>query len=436
MSVTIARPRSLRGEITSPGDKSVSHRAVIFNALSNTNTAKITNFSPGADCSSTEHIMKSLGVEITRKPGGGAAGDTLTVKGVGLEGLVEPDDILDAGNSGTTTRLMSGVLAGQDFVSVLTGDQSLKNRPMGRVVNPLTTMGAKISGRANNTLAPLVFHGGSLRGIDYNMPVASAQLKSCLLLAGLRADGITNLSQPAESRDHTERMLSAMGAVLKKEGLDLILQPSELETIDVEVPGDISSAAFWMIAAVCHPDAELLIRNVGVNPTRSGIIIALKKMNAQLKLMDERQVAGEPVADVLVRTSDLKGIELSGDTVPLLIDEIPVIAVAAAVADGETVIKDAQELRVKESDRIESSISWLRAAGINAEGTSDGMIISGNQQINGGSFQSYDDHRLAMSLGIAGLISEQPITISDPDVASISYPGFWGTVKELGGLVG
>ena len=436
MSVTIARPRSLRGEITSPGDKSVSHRAVIFNALSNTNTAKITNFSPGADCSSTEHIMKSLGVEITRKLGGGADGDTLTVKGVGLEGLVEPDDILDAGNSGTTTRLMSGVLAGQDFVSVLTGDQSLKNRPMGRVVNPLTTMGAKISGRANNTLAPLVFHGGSLRGINYNMPVASAQLKSCLLLAGLRADGITNLSQPAESRDHTERMLSAMGAVLKKEGLDLILQPSELETIDVEVPGDISSAAFWMIAAVCHPDAELLIRNVGVNPTRSGIITALKKMNAQLKLMDERQVAGEPVADVLVRTSDLKGIELSGDTVPLLIDEIPVIAVAAAVADGETVIKDAQELRVKESDRIESSISWLRAAGINAEGTSDGMIISGNQQINGGSFQSYDDHRLAMSLGIAGLISEQPITISDPDVASISYPGFWGTVKELGGLVG
>ena len=436
MSVTIARPRSLRGEITSPGDKSVSHRAVIFNALSNTNTAKITNFSPGADCSSTEHIMKSLGVEITRKLGGGADGDTLTVKGVGLEGLVEPDDILDAGNSGTTTRLMSGILAGQDFVSVLTGDQSLKSRPMGRVVNPLTTMGAKISGRANNTLAPLVFHGGSLRGINYNMPVASAQLKSCLLLAGLRADGITNLSQPAESRDHTERMLSAMGAVLKKEGLDLILQPSELETIDVEVPGDISSAAFWMIAAVCHPDAELLIRNVGVNPTRSGIITALKKMNAQLKLMDERQVAGEPVADVLVRTSDLKGIELSGDTVPLLIDEIPVIAVAAAVADGETVIKDAQELRVKESDRIESSISWLRAAGINAEGTSDGMIISGNQKINGGSFQSYDDHRLAMSLGIAGLISEQPITISDPDVASISYPGFWGTVKELGGLVG
>ena len=436
MSVTIARPRSLRGEITSPGDKSVSHRAVIFNALSNTNTAKITNFSPGADCSSTEHIMKSLGVEITRKLSGGDAGDTLTVKGVGLEGLIEPDDILDAGNSGTTTRLMSGILAGQDFVSVLTGDLSLKSRPMGRVVNPLTTMGAKISGRANNTLAPLVFHGGSLRGINYNMPVASAQLKSCLLLAGLRADGITNLSQPAESRDHTERMLSAMGAVLKKEGLDLILQPSELETIDVEVPGDISSAAFWMIAAVCHPDAELLIRNVGVNPTRSGIITALKKMNAQLKLMDERQVAGEPVADVLVGTSDLKGIELSGDTVPLLIDEIPVIAVAAAVADGETVIKDAQELRVKESDRIESSISWLRAAGINAEGTSDGMIISGNQKINGGSFQSYDDHRLAMSLGIAGLISEQPITISDPDVASISYPGFWGTVKELGGLVG
>ena len=435
MSVTIARPHSLRGEIVSPGDKSVSHRAVIFNALSKTSTAQITNFSPGADCSSTQQIMQYLGVEITRKPGGRLAGDTLTVKGVGLEGLTEPTDILDAGNSGTTTRLMAGILAGQNFLSVLTGDQSLKTRPMGRVVNPLTTMGAEISARANNTLAPLVFHGGSLQGINYNMPVASAQLKSCLLLAGLRADGITNLSQPAESRDHTERMLSAMGANLKKEGLDLILQPSELETIDVEVPGDISSAAFWMIAAACHPDAELLIRNVGVNPTRSGIITALHMMKARLELMDEREVAGEPVADVLVRTSDLQGIELSGETVPLLIDEIPVIAVAAAVANGETVIKDAQELRVKESDRIESSISWLRKAGINAEGTTDGMIIAGNEKINGGSFQSYDDHRLAMSLGIAGLISEQPITIADPDVAAISYPGFWGTIKELGGLV-
>jgi len=379
--------------------------------------------------------MQYLGVEITRKPGDRLAGDTLTVKGVGLEGLTEPTDILDAGNSGTTTRLMAGILAGQNFLSVLTGDQSLKTRPMGRVVNPLTAMGAEISARANNTLAPLVFHGGSLKGINYNMPVASAQLKSCLLLAGLRADGITNLSQPAESRDHTERMLSAMGANLKIEGLNLILQPSELETIDVEVPGDISSAAFWMIAAACHPDAELLIRNVGVNPTRSGIITALHMMKARLELMDEREVAGEPVADVLVRTSDLQGIELSGETVPLLIDEIPVIAVAAAVANGETVIKDAQELRVKESDRIESSISWLRKAGINAEGTTDGMIIAGNEKINGGSFQSYDDHRLAMSLGIAGLISEQPITIADPDVAAISYPGFWGTIKELGGLV-
>ena len=436
MSVTIARPRSLRGEIISPGDKSVSHRAVIFNSLSKTNTARITNFSPGADCSSTQQIMQSLGVEITREPGGRMAGDSLTVKGVGLEGLAEAGDILDAGNSGTTTRLMAGILAGQNFLSVLTGDQSLKTRPMGRVVNPLTTMGAKISGRANNTLAPLVFHGGSLQGINYNMPVASAQLKSCLLLAGLRADGITNLSQPAESRDHTERMLSAMGANLKKDGLNLILQPSELETIDVEVPGDISSAAFWMIAAVCHPDAELLIRNVGVNPTRSGIITALNMMKARLELIDEREVAGEPVADVLVRTSDLHGIELSGETVPLLIDEIPVLAVAAAVANGETVIKDAQELRVKESDRIEASISWLKAAGITAEGTPDGMIIAGNEKINGGCFQSYDDHRLAMSLGIAVLISDQPITISDPDVAAISYPGFWRTIKELGGLVG
>jgi len=435
MPVTIARPRSLRGEIIAPGDKSVSHRAIMFNALSNTGTASITNFSPGADCTATVEIMRELGVEITRQAGSNGMGDSLTVKGVGLNGLQEPSEILNAGNSGTTTRLMSGILAGRDILTILTGDDSLKSRPMGRVVNPLTEMGAVISGRVGNTLAPLVFHGGSLHGSTYQMPVASAQLKSCLLLAGLRADGVTTLTQPAESRDHTERMFSAMGVNLKTTGLDLVLEPSELNTVDVEIPGDISSAAFWMVAGICHPDAELMIRNVGINPTRAGIITALQMMGANLTLVDEREVAGEPVADVLVKTSQLKGIELAGDIVPLLIDEIPVIAVAAAIAEGETVIRDAEELRVKESDRIHTSITWLNGAGIDAVGTNDGMIIPGGASIGGGQFQSSNDHRLAMSLGIAGLISTNPITIVDPDEAGSSYPNFWKIIQEIGGLI-
>lgn len=435
MPVTIARPRSLRGEIIAPGDKSVSHRAIMFNALSNTGTASITNFSPGGDCTATIEIMRELGVEITRNADPNGMGDSLTVKGVGLNGLQEPSEILDAGNSGTTTRLMSGILAGRDILTILTGDDSLKSRPMGRVVNPLTEMGAVISGRAGNTLAPLVFHGGSLRGSTYEMPVASAQLKSCLLLAGLRADGITTLTQPAESRDHTERMFSAMGVNLKTSGLDLVLEPSELNTVDVEIPGDISSAAFWMVAGICHPDAELMIRNVGINPTRAGIITALQMMGANLTLIDERVVAGEPVADVLVKTSQLNGIELSGDIVPLLIDEIPVITVAAAMAEGETVIRDAEELRVKESDRIHTSITWLNGAGIDAVGTDDGMIIPGGGSIGGGQFQSSNDHRLAMSLGIAGLISIDPITIVDPDEAGSSYPDFWKIIQKIGGLI-
>ena len=436
MPVSIARPRSLRGEIIAPGDKSVSHRAIMFNALSNTGTASIKNFSPGADCTSTVEIMRSLGVEITREDGHAGMGDSLTVKGVGLNGLQEPADILDAGNSGTTTRLMSGILAGRDILTILTGDDSLKSRPMGRVIKPLSDMGAVITARDGDTLAPIVFHGGTLRGTNYEMPVASAQLKSCLLLAGLRADDKTKLTQPAESRDHTERMLSAMGVKLTKTDLEIELEPSELQTVDVEVPGDISSAAFWMVAGVCHPDAELLIKNVGINPTRAGIVTALRIMGADLTLLDEREVAGEPVADILVRTSELKGIELSGDIVPLLIDEIPVIAVAAAIADGETVIKDAEELRVKESDRIQASVTWLKGAGVDVEGTPDGMILGGGNTIGGGEFQSYDDHRLAMSLGVAGLISSDPITVLDPDVAGISYPNFWEIIEDFGGMLG
>ncbi|MQG88486.1 MAG: 3-phosphoshikimate 1-carboxyvinyltransferase [SAR202 cluster bacterium] len=435
MSLTITRPNSLRGEILAPGDKSVSHRAVMFNALSNNGTAKITNFSPGADCTSTVEIMRALGVEVQREPGNDGMGDSLHITGVGLEGLREPSDILDAGNSGTTTRLMSGILAGREMVAILTGDDSLKTRPMGRVIKPLTDMGALITGRSKNTLAPLVFHGGEIRGSTYTMPVASAQLKSSLLLAGLRANGVTKLKQPAESRDHTERMFSAMGVTINKSGLDIEIEPCELNTIDVQVPGDISSAAFWMVAGVCHPDSELLIKNVGINPTRSGIITALKMMDADIAVIDERDVAGEPVADLMVKSSNLKGIELNGDIVPLLIDEIPVIAVAAAIAQGETVIKDAEELRVKESDRIQASVNWLRGAGVNVEGTADGMILGGGDVIGGGQFSSHDDHRIAMSLGIAGLISSQPISVVDTEVAGISYPDFWHIIGAIGGII-
>ena len=435
MSLTITRPNSLRGEIVAPGDKSVSHRAVMFNALSSNGTAKITNFSPGADCTSTVEIMRALGVEVQREPGNDRMGDSLYVTGVGLEGLREPSDILDAGNSGTTTRLMTGILAGREMVAILTGDDSLKTRPMGRVIKPLTDMGALITGRSKNTLAPLVFHGGQLRGSTYTMPVASAQLKSSLLLAGLRANGVTKLKQPAESRDHTERMFSAMGVTINKSGLDIEIEPSELSTIDVQVPGDISSAAFWMVAGVCHPDSELLIKNVGINPTRSGIITALKMMDADIAVIDERDVAGEPVADLMVKSSNLKGIELNGDIVPLLIDEIPVIAVAAAIAQGETVIKDAEELRVKESDRIQASVNWLRGAGVNVEGTADGMILGGGDVIGGGQFSAHDDHRIAMSLGIAGLISSQPISVVDTEVAGISYPDFWHIIGDIGGII-
>ena len=374
MPVTVTRPRQLRGTIVSPGDKSISHRAAMFNAISE-GTARVTNFSPGADCSSTLSVLRALGVEIDREPAGDGRGDSLTINGVGMMGLREPFDILDAGNSGTTTRLMCGILAGRDMMAVLTGDDSIRSRPMGRIVDPLRSMGADIRGRKGNSLAPLVFAGGDLHGIDYELPVASAQLKSSLMLAGLRASGETRLVQPAQSRDHTERMLAAMGANVSAEGLEVTVRPSGLEAADVDVPGDISSAAFWMVAGLIHPDAELTITGVGINPTRAGLIDVLRAMNADISLENERDAAGEPVADIVVRSSALCGAEIRGDIVPLLIDEIPVLAVAAAMAEGETVFADAEELRVKETDRIAATVDWLTAAGVEVEGHADGMTL-------------------------------------------------------------
>ncbi len=434
MDLTVSRPRRLAGEIVAPGDKSVSHRAVMLNSIAE-GQATVRNFSPGDDCTSTMGIMRALGVNIERETGSENAGDTLVVHGAGANGLREADDVLDAGNSGTTMRLMSGILAGRDFKSTMTGDQSLQSRPMGRIIKPLSMMGAVIRGREDNTLAPLEFDGGSLKGIDYDLPVASAQLKSAILLAGLRAEGQTSIAQPEASRDHTERMLTAMGADITVDGLNVTVEQSDIDCVDVEVPGDISSAAFWIVAGLIHPNAEVVVKRVGINPTRAGVLTALQDMGANIELVHRRDVAGEPVADIVASTSNLRGTELAGSIMPLLMDEVPIIAVAAAMAEDETVIRDATELRVKETDRISATVDWLVAAGVEAETRDDGMAIVGSGRIAGGTYQSQDDHRIAMALGIAGLVADDPITIVEASCASISYPEFWDELQSVGGIV-
>ncbi len=431
MTKTINKPRSLRGTIIPPGDKSISHRAAIFNAISN-GTATITNYSTGKDCASTVTVLRALGVHVERVDNPNALNSTLTIKGNGPNGLTEPEDILDAGNSGTTMRMMAGLLAGQSFMSVITGDDSLRNRPMGRIVAPLTRMGSEIHARGQNTRAPLVFTGGELQGIKYEMPVPSGQLKSCLSLAGLRAKQPSTIVQPAISRDHTERMLIAMGADLSIDELTFTIRPGTLNATDVDVPGDISSAAFWLVAAVCHPDAEIHLPGVGVNPTRIGALTVLKKMGADISLYNLRESAGEPIADIVARSSSLQGTEIGGDIVPLLLDEIPVLAVAAAMATGTTEITNAAELRVKESDRIEATANWLTKAGVGCEEIDDGgLAIHGTGSISGGAFDSHGDHRIAMALGTVGMVADSPVSINDSEVAAISYPTFWSDLSQI-----
>ncbi len=436
---TIARPKKLRGELIAPGDKSVSHRASIFNAIAR-GAGQVTNYAPGEDCEATINVLRLLGVKIERYTSKGTGGDTVLVHGQGNSGLSEPPDMLDAGESGTTMRLMSGVLAGHSFLAVLTGAEQLRNRPMGRIVEPLTAMGAVIHGRKGvidgkpDTLAPLVFAGGALVGISYRMPVASAQLKSSILLAGLRAKGETAIHEPAPSRDHTERMLSAMGADITSKGLSVTVRPGGLRAIDVQVPGDTSSAAFWMVAAAIHPDAELCIRNVGINPTRAGAIEVLKAMGADISVDDERDAAGEPAADITVRSSRLRGTTIAGKIIPALIDEVPVLAVAAAMAEGETRIRDARELIVKESNRLAATVDWLTSAGVSAEAHADGMSIDGKGVLKGGEFSSRGDHRLAMSLAVAGLVSDTTVRVTNGEAAGKSYPGFWDDLRRVGGL--
>jgi 3-phosphoshikimate 1-carboxyvinyltransferase len=370
-----------------------------------------------------------MGVKIEEP----SCGD-LRIEGRGLHGLTEPADVIDCGNSGTTIRLLTGLLSGQAFFSVLTGDRYLRKRPMKRVVAPLAAMGARIWGRGGGDLAPLAIQGGGIRAAEYDSPIASAQVKSALLLAGLHADGVTTVREPHLSRDHSERMLAYFGAEVRPfpGGVSVAGNPF-LEGREVFVPGDISSAAFFMVAALITPGSELLIRNVGVNPTRSGIIDILQEMGGALELTNRRELSGEPVADILVKSSSLKGIEIGGAVVPRAIDEFPVVSVAAAFAEGTTTIRDARELRVKETDRIAAMTSELARLGAQVEAREDGMEIVGMERLRGGSVASHGDHRIAMSMAIAALRADAPVTIEDTDCTATSFPGFWELLEEVKG---
>lgn len=424
MRKTARRPQRLRGDVTPPGDKSISHRAAIFNAIAE-GEARIENYGTGADLASTLRVLRGLGAQVSRPDAEGS----FTVRGGALE---EPRDVLNAGNSGTTTRLMAGVLAGQPFLSVLTGDRSIRSRPMARIVEPLRLMGAQADGREGGRLAPLTFRGGALRGMRYRMPVASAQVKSALLLAGLFAEGETILEQPALSRDHTELMFRAMGVPVAEDGLTVSVRAGRLRAMDVRVPADISSAAYWLVAAVCHPDAEARVRNVGVNPTRSGILDALAMMGADVRMENRREEGGEPVADLVARSSALRGVEIAGGLIPRLVDEVPILALAACFAEGTTAIRDAAELRVKESDRLAASRIELSRLGAQVEELDDGLRITGGRKLRGASHKTYGDHRIAMTAGVAGLLTDGETVIQGAETAAVSYPSFWDDLESLG----
>jgi 3-phosphoshikimate 1-carboxyvinyltransferase len=420
----------LAGEVVLPGDKSISHRAVILNSLAK-GKAQIDNFAPGRDCLATVRCLKALGVTIGKK--GSRDSPTLLVSGTGADGLKEASNVLDAQDSATTMRLLGGLLASQPFLSVITGDVSLLNRPMGRLIEPLRLMGADIWGRGRDSFAPLVIKGKKLQGIDFTLPLPSAQIKSAILLAGLFACGNTVLHQAISSRDHTEKMLKQMGASLESQGNSISLLPlsSPLVPLSLHVPGDISSAAYFLVAGAIHSNARIVIRGCGINPTRTGIIDILLAMGAKLKIDNKRLEAGEPLADIVVESSELKGIEVGGDIIPRLIDEIPVLAVAGCVAKGKTVIRDATELRVKESDRIATVVSELSRLGAKIEPLPDGMVIYCGRPLAGTEVDSHFDHRLAMSLAIAGLVAKGETTIKRAQVAQVSYPAFWQALQQI-----
>jgi len=421
----VKHAKKIEGTVRVPGDKSISHRAVMLGALAN-GTTEIDGFLPGADCLSTIRCFQQMGVAIEQE------GDRVTVHGKGWYGLQEPSRHLDVGNSGTTIRLMAGILATQPFHAVLEGDDSIARRPMRRVVAPLRQMGARIDGRKDGDLAPLAIRGGGLKGIAYQSPVASAQVKSAILLAGLQADGVTSVTEPYVSRDHTERMLQAFGVTVERDGCTVRVKGGqELQGRKVQVPGDISSAAFLIAAVMMIPGSSLLIENVGVNPTRTGILDALKAMGGQVELLNQRVVNEEPVADLRVTYSELHGTEIGGDIIPRLIDEIPIIAVMATQAAGRTVIRDAEELKVKETDRIATVVSQLRKFGANVTPTEDGMIIDGKSALTGAVIDSMGDHRIGMAMAIAGLAASGETVIENDQAIDVSFPGFASLLEQI-----
>ena len=423
---TIEPGKGLRGEIDLPGDKSVSIRALIFSALAQ-GKSEITGLGTGGDIQSAERCLLGLGVAFDRRPD-----SRLTVAGRGLFGFVPPRDVLDAGNSGTSIRLLAGMLAGQKWNSTLTGDDSLRARPMRRVTEPLKKMGARITGPGDGAFAPLSIEGHPLRGIAFLSPVASAQVKSCILLAGLHAEGETTVTEPALSRDHTERMLAYLGISLERSGNAVtIAGRQELTGGDIAVPGDISSAAFFIAAALIVPGSEILIKNVGINPTRTGILDVVQLMGGNLELLNLNERNNEPVADLLVHSGDLRGITLEGDLIPRVIDEIPIIAVAATQARGETVIRDAAELRVKETDRIAALVKNLRAMGAKVEEREDGMVIPGGQRLRGAPITCFSDHRIVMAFTVAGLVAEGSTILDEEQWADVSFPGFFDVIHRL-----
>lgn len=431
MSVrTIAPTRGLKGEVTIPGDKSISHRSIMLGSIA-LGTTEITHFLEGADCLSTIDCFRKMGVEIERKP------SSILVHGKGLRGLTAPASTLNVGNSGTTTRLISGILSGQNFATTLSGDDSLNSRPMKRIMTPLNTMGAHIRSLNDNGCAPLHIRPGALHGIHYQSPVASAQVKSAVLLAGLYADSPTSVTEPALSRNHMELMLQGFGAYvatdLHTDGTATAhVEPcKELYGQQICVPGDISSAAYFIAAALLVPGSELLVKNVGTNFTRAGFLKVCKAMGADIETVSQTIEGGESRADLLVRYSHLKGTVIEGDIIPTLIDEIPMIAIMAAFADGQTVIRDAAELKVKETNRIDTVTAGLKAMGAVITPTDDGMIIEGTGHLNGASIQSYLDHRIAMAFSVAGLASDGETQIVDSQCVDVSYPEFYATLNSV-----
>lgn len=449
--IELAKAKSLKGEIIPPPDKSITHRAIMFASLADGKSI-IRNPLMAADPISTMDAFRSMGIEIEEKlpphpplNKGGQRGGELIINGKGLYGLKEPFDVINCGNSGTTVRLISGTLSGNPFFSVLTGDDSLKQRPMARVINPLKEMGADISARSSDKYLPMAIKGKGLKAINYNMPVASAQVKSCLILAGLYADGTTIITEPQKSRDHTERMLRAMGAEIEVAGLTIRVKgypPASplnkggikggLNPIDITVPSDFSSAAFFIAGALIVSDSELLIKNVCVNPTRTGMLKVIKDMGGDIRIENMRDVSGEPVADIYCKNSgSLKAIKISGDIMPSLIDEFPILCVLATQADGITEIRGAEELRVKESDRIKAMATELKKLGVELEEYPDGISIKGRASLKGAIVESYHDHRIAMSLAIAALAAEGATTINNPSCVDISFPGFFEELKRI-----